>query len=93
MVLPLWEYGTEFRQLLASLEKIIPLANASDLQSPAIARRVMAISGGTIGEICGLVVEAAIYAINSGSEIIDDNAIDNCGYQSPSARKNAIKQA
>lgn len=93
MVLPLWEYGKELRQLLASLEKIIPLENPSDLQNPAIAKRIWAISGGTIGEICGLVVEAAIYAIKKGSERIDDDAIDHCGYQSPSTRKNAIKLA
>lgn len=93
MVLPLWEYGKELRQLLASLEKIIPLANPSDLQNPAMAKRVWAISGGTIGEICGLVTEAAIYAIKTGIEQIDDDAMDKCGYQSPSTRKNAIKRA
>jgi hypothetical protein len=44
-------------------------------------------SEGTIGEISAVLAAAAIYAIQTKSEIIGMRALDNCDYVSPSARR------
>jgi Bacterial TniB protein len=54
-VLPRWQTDNEFRKLLASFEKIIPLKYPSDLQSSSIlTSKLLTRSEGTIGELNAL---------------------------------------
>lgn len=85
--IPQWREGEEFETLLESLEYILPLKKASDLTSPRLANKILAMSEGTIGEISTLINSAAILAIESGEERITSDVLNRCGYVSPSDRK------
>jgi hypothetical protein len=50
-VLPRWQTDNEFRKLLASFEKIIPLKHPSDLQSSLLTAKLLTRAEGTIGEL------------------------------------------
>lgn len=85
--LPLWREGEEFESLLESYEFILPLKEPSNLTSTRLANKILAMSEGTIGEISALINEAAIYALKKGSERITVDALNNCGFVSPSDRR------
>ena len=88
MVLPQWQSGLEFRKLLASFEKIIPLKYPSGLpKSATLIAKLLTRSEGTIGELKTLLVAAATDAMHNGTERITEEIIDGCNYTSPSARK------
>lgn len=69
--LPLWKLDKEFLRLLASLEAMIPLAEPSGLASQALAIRMHALSGGTIGGVVDTLKDAASIALRKGHERID----------------------
>lgn len=85
--LPLWRDGEEFDSLLESYEYILPLKKPSNLTSTRLATKILAMSEGTIGEISALINAAAIYAIEKGDERITPDALNNCGFVSPSDRR------
>jgi len=59
-ILPRWRTDDEFRQLLASFEKIIPLKYPSDLQgSTTLTAKLLTRSEGTIGELKMLLAAVA----------------------------------
>lgn len=87
-VLPRWQLNAEYLRLLAAIEPLLLLRKPSSLTSAAIATKILALSEGTIGEICRLTEKAAIYAIESGDEEVTDVVLDSCGYSSPSLRRN-----
>ena len=88
MVLPQWQSGLEFRKLLASFEKIIPLKYPSGLpKSATLIAKLLTRSEGTIGELKTLLAAAATDAMHNGTERITEEIIDGCNYTSPSARK------
>lgn len=86
-VLPHWELNTDLARLLVSFESLIPLKEPSRLADKEMASRILAMAGGTIGEISTLISKAAIYAIRKKTERIDAEALAKCGYDSPSERK------
>ena len=86
-VLPRWQTDNEFRKLLASFEKIIPLKHPSDLQSVILTSKLLNRSEGTIGELKTLLAAAATEAMRKGTERITQEIIDGCNYTSPSARR------
>lgn len=91
-ILPVWKADKEYQQLLRSFEQKLPLKFTSNLYSPALARKIHALSEGTIGETANLLKDAAKYAIQQDIERIDSDVLDKCGYQSPSVRrKNELK--
>jgi hypothetical protein len=87
MVLPRWRPDNEFRKLLASFETIIPLKYPSNLQSSALATKLLNRCEGTIGELKMLLAGAARDAMCNGTERITEETIDQCDYMPPSARK------
>jgi TniB protein len=88
MVLPQWQSDHEFRKLLASFEKIIPLKHPSGLpRSSRMTTKLLARSEGTIGELKMLLAAAATDAMRNGTERINEEIIDRCNYTAPSARK------
>jgi hypothetical protein len=66
---------------------LLPLKQQSNLAGKEMASRLLAMSGGTIGELSELLNEAAMYAIRKGTEVIDATSLTNCGYLPPSERK------
>lgn len=82
-----WQANGDFQRLLFSMERLIPLAKPSNLALPLMARKIHDLTEGTIGELTALINRAAIWAIRSGNEQIDDTALSKCGYTPPSKRK------
>jgi hypothetical protein len=75
------------RRLLASFEQTLPLEQPSGLIEPALAAKILSLSGGTIGKISTLLHRAALRAIDRGIERITAAELDACGYVSPSERR------
>ena len=91
MVLPQWRADHEFRKLLASFEKIIPLKYPSGLpKSSTLTAKLLTRSEGTIGELKMLLAAAATDAMRNGTERITEEIVDGCNYTSPSARKQRL---
>jgi DNA transposition AAA+ family ATPase len=86
-VLPRWQTDHEFRKLLASFEKIIPLKHPSDLQSSLLTAKLLTRSEGTIGELKTLLAAAATEAMRKGTERTTEEIIDGCNYTPPLARR------
>ena len=78
---------TDFRRLLASFERMLPLANSSNLKSKAIAQKVYFMSEGLLGEVSDILTQAAIFAIRSGLESITLELLEKIDYESPKERK------
>lgn len=87
--LPVWDYNQDFRQLLASFEQLIPLEEPSGLSGKALASRIHARCGGTIGELKMLLGAAAEHAMRNEQKAITIKVIDGCAYVSPAERKRA----
>jgi len=85
--LPRWTMNEDYLRLLASFEVGLGLEEASQLIEPALATKILALSGGTIGEIGALLGRAATAAIERGVERITSDGLDSCGYVSPSERR------
>jgi len=65
-----WENDAAFEQLLLSFESILPLRKPSEFRDPKVHQRVLSLTEGVLGRICGLLETAAIEAIRSGEERI-----------------------
>lgn len=85
--LPKWHYSEDYLRLLASFERLLPLRKASALTEPALAERIFLMSEGTIGEISGVLIMAALAAIRSGKEFIDCELLDQIDFVLPSERR------
>jgi hypothetical protein len=85
-LLPRWQMNKEFRQLLMSFERVLPLRNPSALHDPQLSAKVLAMCEGTIGELSSLLNAAAEHAIRHGSEQITAEVLNDCMYISPSDR-------
>jgi Bacterial TniB protein len=68
--LPAWENDAAFEQLLLSFESILPLRRPSEFRDPKVHQRILSLTEGVLGRICGLLETAAIEAIRSGEERI-----------------------
>lgn len=68
--LPRWELNTEFLRLLASFERLLPLAQPSELIGRELAIKLHGMSGGTIGGLSRILKRATIQAIRDRSERI-----------------------
>jgi hypothetical protein len=69
--LPRWRDDDALRRLLASFAAILPLRRRSSLDSPALRKRVLAISDGVTNRIFRLIEVVAVNAVKSGAERID----------------------
>jgi Bacterial TniB protein len=84
--LPLWRMGREYRKLLASFERLLPLQRPSYLSREPIATKLLAMTEGTIGELSTFLKTAAIYAVRTGAERIDASVLTALAWEPPSAR-------
>jgi hypothetical protein len=77
----------EYLRLLASFEVALPLERPSRLAEVKLARKILDLSEGTIGEISALLTCAALAAIERGTERITSSVLDGCGYVVPRERR------
>lgn len=87
LVLPRWTDGAQYRQLLSTLDVLLPLREASHLARPALARKILASAEGILGEVLTIVSRAATRAISSGTEAITMQVIDEMDFIPPSQRR------
>jgi Mu transposase-like protein len=73
--LPRWQLHQEFQMLLASFERAVPLRAASRLADAPLARKLLAWSAGSLGELSALLTTAAVDAVTSGVERLDAQAL------------------
>ena len=85
--LPPWRAGTEYEQLLSTLEAVLPLREASYLSEPEMAHKILTLAEGVLGEIVSIVTRAAVRAVSSGAETITADLIDQTGFIAPSQRR------
>lgn len=93
LLLPVWEEGDELLSLLASFSAVLPLKRVSDIANEATARYILSRTEGTIGEISQLLTAAAIVAIRSGEESINQRTLGQAAYQSPTERRQTFERA
>ncbi len=84
--LPLWRMDQEYRKLLASFERMLPLRRPSKLYQDPLATQLLAMTEGTIGELSMVLKIAAITAVRSGVEQIDEALLKRLEWEPPSAR-------
>ncbi len=86
-ILPSWYPGEEACSLLASFAAALPLQRASRIATPELADYLLTRSEGTIGELAHLLTDAAIAAIESGEEAINQRTLLLAPYVGPSERR------
>lgn len=85
--LPRRSYGEEYRELLRTLEALLPLHRPSNLARPALAQKILAAAEGILGEVVAIITRAAARAVTTGTEAITVEMIEGCGFLSPSERR------
>jgi len=85
--LPPWQLDQEFQMLLASFERALPLRQPSGLADEKLARKLLARSEGSLGELSVLRTSAAVYAVRSGTERIDEKVLAAIDWVPPSERR------
>lgn len=91
-VLPTWEPGPETCSLLAAFASSFPLRCPSPIATPEMATYLLTRSEGTIGELAHLLTDAAVVAIDSGHEAIDQHTLAMCEYAGPSQRRRMFER-
>jgi len=84
--LPLWRLDREYRKLLASFERMLPLQRASGLAREPLATQLLAMTEGTIGELAALLKMAAIEAVRTHAERVDARVLAALEWEPPSTR-------
>lgn len=93
IILPLWEPGSETAKLLMSFAASLPLKRSSpDLLRPDVIKHLLARTGGTIGEMLTLLRAAAIAAIETGEESINERTLRLAEYKGPVERRISIER-
>lgn len=70
-----WRDNEDWRKLLRSFERLIPLKHPSFLAEPEMATTLYEVSSGRIGDLSDVLKEAAFQAISSGEERITPEMI------------------
>ncbi|WP_341358470.1 TniB family NTP-binding protein [Georgenia sp. M64] len=90
--LPRWESDQETRSLLASFAAAFPLRRRSTIATEEMARYLLTRSEGTIGELTHLLVDAAVAAIESGEEAINQRTLLLAPYAGPTERRRMFER-
>lgn len=85
--LPTWRPNNEFGSLLATLELRAPLKRPSNLKDPQMMLAIHTRSEGMLGDMCDLVKELAVDAIQTKLEHITLDRIASLRWVPPSKRK------
>lgn len=87
VVLPKWRNDDNFIRLLMTFERMIPLRRPSQLDEQVLVDRIYAMSEGLIGEVSDLLVDAAVFAVKTGKEVIDRKVLESIDWVVPSKRR------
>lgn len=90
--LPRWEPNEEARSLLASFAAAFPLRRHSTIATEDMARYLLSRSEGTIGELTHLLTDAAVAAIESGEESINQRTLLMASYVGPTERRRMFER-
>lgn len=90
--LPRWESNEETRTLLASFAAAFPLRRRSTIATEDMARYLVSRSEGTIGELTNLLTDAAVAAIESGEEAINQRTLLMAPYVGPTERRRMFER-
>lgn len=90
--LPLWAEDQESASLLASFASSFPLRRPSPIATAEMTRYLLARSEGTIGELTRLLTEAAVAAVDSGEEAINQRTLTLAGYTGPTERRRQFER-
>ncbi|MBB4099627.1 TniB family NTP-binding protein [Sphingomonas kyeonggiensis] len=92
MTLPVWEANDDCCSLLASFAASLPLRRPSSIATLDFARYLLTRSEGTIGELAHLLTAAAIAAVESGVEAINQRTLNMADYAGPSERRRRFER-
>lgn len=92
VALPRWVMGEEFLMLLASFETMLPLRERSGLTGRHLADTVLAMSEGLIGEVASVLAAAAVHAVRTGRERIDEAVLLSLDWIPPSQRRRHLER-
>lgn len=86
-----WSMCDDFLSLLATIQLKLKLRSNYDLTEDTIAKRVLLLSGGIIGDLVDLLVYLAVHAIRTETEVISEKMLSNdylreIGWTPPSQR-------
>ena len=70
----------------------MPLKYSFDLTKPGIAKKIFSMGDGKIGEICTVIRKAAIQAIWSFQDAIDEKVLEEIDHKSPSDRRQQLER-
>lgn len=87
VALPRWRDDINYRRLLASFERSLPLRKPSGLSGDALAARLLTMSEGLLGEIATILILAGEAAVRSGRECVDKETLDELEWVLPSQRR------
>ncbi|HUY48335.1 MAG TPA: TniB family NTP-binding protein [Streptosporangiaceae bacterium] len=90
--LPRWNAGPEACSLLASFAASFPLRRPSRIATAEMAAYLMTRSEGTIGELAALLTDAAVAAIESGEEAINQRTLLMADYAGPAERRRMFER-
>lgn len=92
LTLPRWEPDQEACSLLASFAAAFPLRRPSHIATLETAAYLLARSEGTIGELAALLTDAAVAAIESGEEAINQRTLLLAPYAGPGERRRLFER-
>jgi RNAse (barnase) inhibitor barstar len=73
--IPLWREDNSFWGLLDAFERILPLRKPSKINTKSAGKFLLNKAGGTTGGIVSLITDAAVHAIRSRSERVDESCL------------------
>ncbi len=91
-VLPNWKKDAEYGRLLVSFEKTLPLAKPSNLTANDMATRLLTMSEGLLGELSKILTRSAVIAIRTGTERIDEDALNALKWVPVSKRRAEVEK-
>lgn len=92
LTLPRWETDADACSLLASFAAAFPLRRPSPIASAEMAGYLLTRSEGTIGELAHLLTDAAVAAIESGEETLNQRTLLLAPYAGPSERRRLFER-
>jgi len=92
LTLPRWEPDDDTCSLLASFAASFPLRRPSPIANPEMASYLLTRSEGTIGELAHLLTDAAVAAIESGEEAINQRTLLLAPYEGPTERRRLFER-
>ena len=90
--LPRWEPDRGGPVAAGQLRRVVPAAPPSSIATETMARYLLTRSEGTIGELAHLLTDAAVAAIESGEEAINQRTLLMADYPGPTERRRLFER-